>query len=754
MTAPATYQGGEQIPTIRQGAADDGNDALRIKLVVDRWTKQDMWLIERDRAVEDACRMLMGDQWSIWSPKANKRINVADALGAPDLAWRELPKVNLCQKWFGLTLARMTENAPVLGAEPRDSDHESIMLAEAADVVLPKVWDDCQMTARTFELVGWMATAGWGFVKVSAETAEGANVPMVGPAMLPAPDGSQVPVEHAAFDVYGQPMGSIVQQDDGTYGYHLGENDTPGQMTEGKPAVRVLSPLEVRGEWGNNVPWQAKRWHTHLCFLEPQEVEKRYGVVVQPDTSVDGGSMMAHYRLRLERGTGHYGVADSRGIDGEGAAGPQAELCAVYEMWERPSRDFPEGRLLIVTSNKVLFDGERPFPKLKDYGFTSPIVMAEWLRQPGRPFGTTPLSDGMPIQRQINAGWRQILLHRAKVTNPVILYDRATGLDEEDIEAFSRPGSRIGIEVPGGASTAYKPVWFAAPEPLNAEVYNIQTMLEQQFSDLMGMSGAEGIAQGSDASGEQVKELRFNSDRPISVPVRNLASALEEVGNLLFCVLPVVWPTQQLIHYLGDDNQARTMEILPEMWDGQCHVRIDAESMLPRSRQEREQQAMQRFQLGLYGPPGTPGATAKYMQQSGYPDNDQLNGPDGVDRPTMNQIIGQVMQGLDPRQIPLLEQYNYQVMRQVLRDHMASPEFRKAATDVQARMALLWQQIKQAEQVQALMQNEDMVKVQGAIAQQNAPLQIAQAHVAGAVQQIAAPPEPPGSSTASESSGS
>jgi hypothetical protein len=737
------YEGGEQVPVLRDGPDDDGLDALRCKLVTDRWNKQDMFLLERDVAVEDACRMLMGDQWSIWSPRLNKRVNLSDVMGMPDQAFQSLPCFNLVQKWYGLTLARLTENAPVLGAEPRDSDHESILLAEAADVVLPKLWDDCRMSEKTFEMVGWQAAAGWFFTKVTAETAEGAIVPMVGPAMLPAPDGSHVPVEHAAFDVHGQPMGSIVQQDDGTFGYHLGDDETAGTLTEGRPQVRVLSPLECRGEWGNHIPWQDKRWHIHLAFMEPQEVKKKFGVDCQPDTSVDGGTMMAHYRLRLERGSGHYGVTGQTAPSGPQGTGPQTDLCAVYEMWERPSKDFPEGRLLIVTNNYVLFDGERPFPKLKDYGYTSPIVYGEWLRQAGRGYGTTPLEMGLPIQRQINKGWRQILQHRARVTNPVAIFDRGAGLTEEDMDSFNTPGMRIGAEFPNGATSSYEPVRFVAPAPLSADVYKIQEMLTEQFNDIMGLAGAEGIAQGSDASGEQVKELRFNSDRPISVPVRNLATALEQVGNLMFCILPVVWPTQQLIHYLGDDNQARTMEILPEMWDGQCHVRIDAESMLPRSRQEREQMAMQRFMGGVYGPPGTPAATSKYMQQSAFPDNDQLTGPDGPTRPTANQLIGKILQGQDPRQIPMLMQWNYIVMRQVVEDHMAAPEFQKADIDQQARMQMFWERIDQAEMVQAVQKAAQAAKVQGALMVQQAPIALAQAHVAGAVAQISAPPAPP-----------
>lgn len=745
--------GDETVPMLRApDGKDDGLDHMRCALVLDRWRKQDQWLIERDRSVEDACRMLMGDQWSIWSPGLNRRVNLADALGTPDLAWRELPKVNLCQKWYALTLARLMENSPILGAEPRDADSESGLLAQALDVVLPKVWDICDMTARTFEAAGWMAAAGWGFLKASAETAEGAVIPMVGPGVFPGPNGEQIPVEYAAYDRNGMAMGSIVQQEDGSFGYHLGADEQPGELTEGQPAVRALSPLECRGEWGNHIPWQQKRWHTHQSFQEPQEVKKRYGVDVQPDTSIDGGSVLAHYRLRLERGPGHYGVADARGIDGPTGIGPQTELVAVYEMWERPSKDFPEGRLCVVTDGKCLFDGPRPLPKLKDFGYTSPIVKIEWLRQAGRPDGTTPLSDGIPIQRQINTGWRQILLHRAKVTNPIILYDRSTGLTEEDLEGFGTPGTTIGIEVPGGAISTYKPVWHIAPEPLNAEVYRIQDMLEQKFASIMGLDGAEGLAQGSDASGEQVKELRFNSDRPISVPVKNLATGLEQVGNILLCILPIVWPAEKVVHYMGADNFARTMTILPEMWDGQCHVRINAESMLPRSRQEREAQALARLQMGVYGPPGTPDATRKYLEQSAYPDPNQLTGPDGPDRPTMNRIIQLVMQGTDPRVIPMLEQYNYQVMRAVLRDYMASPEFMKAETQTQAFMMLLWQRIKMAEQVQAIQQNADMVKVQGALLQQNAPLQLASAKLAGGAATMAQPIPP--AEPASESAGS
>jgi hypothetical protein len=91
----------------------------------------------------------------------------------------------------------------------------------------------------------------------------------------------------------------------------------------------------------------------------------------------------------------------------------------VDEYWERPLPvNGMQGRLLIVTDTKVLYDGPNPFPKMKG---PSPIRCFQFVGMPGRPAGTTPMEFLVPLQRQMNRGWAQAMEHQALMTNPAIL---------------------------------------------------------------------------------------------------------------------------------------------------------------------------------------------------------------------------------------------------------------------------------------------------------------------------------------------
>lgn len=730
---------------------DDGLDHARIRLVREqRWGAQDIYCLERDRQVELHARMLMGDQWSVWSPLAGTFINVSEALGLPEVLWRELPRINLLADWYDLTIARMTENPPTLGAIPRDADRSSALLANASDVLLPKLWDDLKMTDRQFELVGWMAVAGWAFIKSYPDYLAGDYTQ--GPALFPSPngDGSLVPVEQAYYGADGQPQGQVVPQMDGSHLYDA-TGAQPGR--EGRLCTHVLTPLDCRGEWGG-APWQSKAWHIHRSLLTHEQFAARYpGIDVHADSSVYGGNATQYYRVRLERGPGHYGATDLSGYGwGQDGYGPPVELITVDEMWERPSAMFPDGRLLIVTPNLVLHDGPRPFPKLQDYDLTSPISYVEWQRVPGRLFGTTPVERGVPIQRQVNTGARQILLHRAKVTNPVLILNTAYGLTEEDAEQRNQPGAVIPMELPPGVAVD-QVAGYLQPGQLGADAWKAQEWLENQFRLIMDLEGSAGAPQTVNASGEQVKELRFNSDRPISVPVRHLAACLEEQACIWYCILPTMWSAEKTVAYTGEDNAARTLTLLPEMWDGKVKVAINAESMMPRSRQEREAQAVRDYQLGLFGQPGTPDAIQRYYKQSQYPNLDDADLPGGVDTATCKELVNQVRQGTPAMAIPMLEQWNLGVMQTVLREYMAAPEFLQYPPPIQQEMQVLWQRFQQAEQMQAWNQAMRQTKVQAGIAQIQAPLLQAAATMHGQMAQAAQPPEPAQSSSSASPSG-
>ena len=127
--------------------------------------------------------------------------------------------------------------------------------------------------------------------------------------------------------------------------------------------------------------------------------------------------------------------------------------------------------------------------------------------------------------------------------------------------------------------------------------------------------------------------------------------------------------------------------------------------------------------------------------------------PGGVDTATMKELVNRVRQGTPAEQIPMLEQWNYQVMRAVLREYMAAQEFLAYPPPVQSQLQMLWQMLEEAEQRQALIQTMRQAKVQAGMMQIQAPLAMAGAQLQGQAAGASAPPEPPPSASPSSSSG-
>ena len=280
---------------------------------------------------------------------------------------------------------------------------------------------------------------------------------------------------------------------------------------------------------------------------------------------------------------------------------------------------------------------------------------------------------------------------------------------------------------------------FLSPDPLGADAWKVQEWLEHSFEKVMDLEGAGGVAQTANASGEQVKELRFNSDRPISVPVRHLARGLEEIGCLTYAMLPLIWPEGKTVAYVGEDKAARTMLLGPELWDGQVKVEINAESMMPRSRTEREAMAFRNFQAGVYGPPGTPQAMTMYFKQAQFEDMDESDLPPGVDGVTAKHLLGLILQGTPAQAVPMLEQWNYPVMIAVIREFMASPEFLKIAPPTQQQFQMLWLRLQDGQRIQALTQLMRQQQAQGQALEASAPLAHAHALLQGELAGAATP---------------
>lgn len=701
------------IPIRPEPSAPDPLDGRRTDLVIQRWRAQDDVRLPFERTIEEHIRMLAGQHYWIWSEEAGRFVDITQYMTDTEKKWREMPRANLLLFWFQLTLARLTEQPPILAFQPATLDRMDAALAQVMDPIFKTLWFQTGMPENHLAVMGWVIAGMEGYLKSRVDYTAGDPVALP-PELTDAIQQAESPEQVAQIEALAQRF----------QGQHK------GQLT-----VDVLSPLECRGQWGPQ-PWHKKSWHIQKMYLTPDEVWERWHVQVEPDMYGDLLGGTAGYIQRVLMGAGYYGATDSRdqGQQVKLTRGPQRDgYVTVYEQWEAPGPETPVtdasagGRLTITTATKCLYDAARPY-KLK---YTSPIRKFGFVLAPGRPGYSSPMESLVPLQRQYNKCWQQVLQHRAFTTNPALVYDLQAGLDANSLEM--EPGKRIGIIMRPGVS---EPMYYLAPPPLSADVWRTIDQIEKLMFTLGNIPGSTGDTPTQTASGELVEQLRFNSDRFVGPTAQQGVIEYGRMAEDWAAMLPTMWTTAEEITYAGADNVARVLEVQPEMWDGSVHVRPNVESMLPQGRGQREAKVIQYYQLGAFGMPGSPEAVKALMEQANFPHSDRMYMVGGNSRSLAEQNMGLLMQGTPAGMILLLPQYDYAILKAVTAEHMRTPEFARNPPQVIQQFLAYYARLEVEQMRLALTSSAEQSQFQATQLAMNAPTMLAH----GA---ITAPPPPP-----------
>lgn len=699
------------IPPLRPNPeAPDGLDGLRLAWGRRFWHSQDEALRRYNKSVEENVRMVAGQHNTTWNQWLQRWVDVTDWMTDKERQWRQRPVINRILYWFMITHSRLTENLPIITFQPSTADRIDAMLAECYDTIYKTVWRDAGMVDVNDMIHAWMVVAGRAYAESRVDPDKGELRPWIGEAKLQLLDqfGQPTGIERMAspvpFDKEGNPLARLVG--DGSAYEVTGK---PHQEREGAIQVDVYSPLQVRGQWGPT-PWHQKKWHASRTFHTCEEIGDLYKVKVEPDTFADEFETSGEI-FRVLLGGGYYGAVDGRVGSQFGDGRNQEGLCAVDRLWMAPcgqpgmeeNDDSPGGRLLITTKNTVLRDGPRP----ARYKYTSPIRCFDFVRLPGRPSGTTPQEMLNPLVRSLNKSAGQMLEHTNLCANPILLVDRKSGLGE--LQPTNEPGQVL----EGNFTQGIEPMRYVNPPPLSTDVYRVADILDRTFDKLGNITGAEGEAPTLDASGQLVEELRFNTDRFIGATPRRTVEEYGRMAEDWQAILPTIWTQEKIINYAGEDSIVRTITVLPEMLKyGRVNVTPDVESMVPEGRGERQKQAVAMYQLGTWGPPGTPQAAKMLLEVARFPHMNRMARPGGIHRITAEQENGKLLQGTPALEIPVFPWYDQLTHLMVIEEYMSSPEFLKQDEAVMNEFLMHREAHIRAIQAQQAAQLADQLKAQ------------------------------------------
>lgn len=702
--------------------------------------------------------MLHGQHWIVWSNLRGRYVNLAEHLSDDERRWRHMPVLNRLVIWFVLMHARMTENPPVISWQP-GPDRIDALLAEVCDPIYKYIWRDVGMIEVLDRLISWMIPSGRAFLKTRIDPFKGDVIPTRGPAKLQllGPDGQPVrgdddqPISRDFDDVpfardpksgdFNPAATAQFDEDVGDYVPKPLPGSAPEALYEGGFDVDVLTCLEVRGQWGQSTPWHRKSWHIQKTLMTPMEAWEALGVELEPDvTGQEAESSGVLWRML--HGAGLFGAADGR----RGGDLSVQEFCTVYEAWFRPSR-FPGterteksagGRLLTVTGGgKVIRDGVRPAP----FKYGSPIRAFDFVGLPGRPQGSSPQEFMNGPVRTRNRLTAQQLAHATLASNPIRIIDRSQGLEEGQVANI--PGSEI---LADRSKSKVMPVEYVQVPELGGDVMNAADRLARETDEIGSIAGTQGTPPTDDPSGELVKELRFNADRPIAATMKRMVIELGRLGEDWIALAPTVWDREKIISIVGEDGIARTITVYPMLFQqGSVNVEPEVESMLPEGRGERQSRAFMFWQKGVWGDPASPEARNMFLDQARFPHMSQMTRPGGADRATAEQNVGLLLQGAkaaDDTALPVFPWYDFSIHLYVLEQYLKSPEYKKQDIETKKQFTAYWTKLKAAQADGMVMERGRQQEVEAAAAAQAIRAKAELSGLAGATQP--APPIAPG----------
>ena len=271
-------------------------------------------------------------------------------------------------------------------------------------------------------------------------------------------------------------------------GKMLATDENGKKIKEGDVEIQVVSPFEIFPDNLSCERLEDVKSIIHAKAVEVDMIQSQWGVEVNKE-KVNS--------FTLESNVGNLG---GLGYNAHINKVSNIELnnhCVLIERYDRPSKDYPNGRLVVVAGGKLLFDGELPYMNDELENRTFPFVKQISNYMPGNFFGVSVVDRLIPVQRAYNAVRnRKHEFYNRSVMNVLAVEDGSVDTDELEIEGLS-PGKvlvyRQGSKIPEIMQNPKQTLDFNNEEErLLAEfktVSGVSDMMTDSYAQYTNMSG-------------------------------------------------------------------------------------------------------------------------------------------------------------------------------------------------------------------------------------------------------------------------
>lgn len=297
----------------------------------------------------------------------------------------------------------------------------------------------------------------------------------------------------------------------------VGVNSVGTPIKEGDVEVTVVSPFEIYPDSStyNNIEdcmsiIYARSFHKDM-------VKNIWGVDVE-GSDIDVYSMD---NMSIAGGLGYSSLSNAM------AKKVKKDQVIVLEKYEKPTIEYPEGRLIIVAGDKLIYNGELPYINKAENKRGFPFIRQTSIPTPNCFWGTSVIERCIPIQRAFNAVKNRKHEFMNRLTMGILSVEDGS-LDIENLEEEGLSPGKVLIYRQGANSPK-----MLTGESLPIDFKNEEDALINEFTTVSGVSdllSRSTIANGN-ISGVALQLMVEQDDIKLSTSSEEIRYSAQEIAK-------------------------------------------------------------------------------------------------------------------------------------------------------------------------------------------------------------------------------
>lgn len=486
----------------------------------------------------EECRLMYrGDQWIQYLYNKWRAAPRSEA-------WRVRLTINKMIPMVESLIATYLQNKPVITANAGSDEEEDRKSAKVSEKLLRYLWEELEMNDTWAEGLLWSNVPGNAFVRVDWDATKGKKIPIYQTIQMP------------------------LNPEDPEAGSQEVEIQT-GEQPEGGPVMDVINQFSMTIEPGAE-KFDDAAWVIVTEILRRDRVEEMFDLEEPLPKGIESNNM-------------HIPVL----VDGNDA--DMEDRVALHTMYERPTRKHPDGRIAYVVGNKVLLKPDQEDPDPLPMGPNGPeirIVHIKGIPLPGELYGTSPVSQAIPIQKETNRGRSQLVENRNLCSRPQIISAEGSLLKDA---LDSRPGRNIVFDPV--MAQGYKPEYLRPPS-IPQWVLAILSINDSDMNDLFSRHDASLGMAGGVKSAKQANVYKASDDARLGPGVGRFETAMKRVGRYLLTTCKENMKGEQVVAIVGRGREPEVHKFYATDISDQCNITYEVASQMSWSRDANRQQAI------------------------------------------------------------------------------------------------------------------------------------------------------------------